>query len=180
MKILLFAVLFIFSYSTRVYSQKPTNDGAVPQFTLADNKIIYYAQIKTDSAVDKPTMFLKAENWYKKNLETADNTLIIDNSNDGIISGTGIVHAKKHDQKADPGDVFFTIDIHVARGMYTYTVHDIYSFDNTGKFYYSDMYNEEQYPTGKPKWPEPYRHGCLTAMNTKILGMITVLQNDMK
>jgi len=180
MKMLLFFSLLLLGGVTNLYSQNPKNDGAVPQMTLKEHKIVYSAKISVDSSRDKATLFVNAEEWYKKNFETADNTLIIDNSGDGTVSGTGIIHTKKHDQKADPGDVFFTIDIQVVRGMYTYMVHDIYGFNKTGKFYYSDMYNEEQYPTDKPIWPGPYRHSILNDMNGKITGMIAELKREMK
>jgi hypothetical protein len=179
MKIPLFSCFLLFSLIANVHSQNPKYDGAVPGLPLADNKIVYSAQIPVDSSIDRSLIFVNAEKWYKKNFQTADNTLIVDNANFGALSGTGIIHAKNPNKGTDPGDVFFTIDIHVPRGMYVYKVYDIYGFDKTGKFYYSDMYSEEQYPTDKPKWPEPYRHTMLNDMNNKIAGMIAELQKEM-
>jgi len=109
MKSQLFFLLFLLVCTSDLYSQQPKNDGAVPQLPLTDHKITYTAQIKTDTLKDKSTLFNNAEYWYKKNFETADNTLTIDNINDGIVSGTGIIHAKKHDRKADPGDIFLPL-----------------------------------------------------------------------
>jgi len=64
--------------------------------------------------------------------------------------------------------------------LYAYKVYDIYGFEDTSKFYYSDMYNEERYPPDKAKWPELYRHTMLNTMNDKITGMIVEMQNEME
>ncbi len=177
MKYLIFSLLLILNFSAITYCQEQPQEKS-PTFTLGDNKIIYYASIPV-ATFTKETLFANAQQWYTKNFETADNTLIINNINDGILSGTGIIHQNKRDQKAEPGDVFFTIDMRINNGLYTYTVHDLYGFDNTGKFYYSDMYNEDQYPSDKPKWQAQYRRTTLGNMNSKILVMITELQKEM-
>ena len=52
--------------------------------------------------------------------------------------------------------------------------------DETGKFYYSDMYNEELYPLPKPKWNVAYRESMLTGMNSRVEQMITGMKADLE
>lgn len=150
---------------------------SIPSIPVADNKIVYTAAITTAPSISTETLFGNAEQWYTTNFETADNTLTINNVNDGLLSGTGIIHGK-NDRKAEPGDVFFTIDIRIEKGKYEYNVHDLYGFDKTGKFYYSEMYTEQRYPPAKPKWPADYRQTMLTEMNNKVTAMISNMQHE--
>jgi len=166
------------------YCQIADTSIKVPQLPLIDNRIAYTGTITIDSSVSKDQLFENAEKWYSHNFETADNTLTIDNSADGEISGTGIIHVdkkakhKEHDIVA--GDIFFTIDLISKKGGYEYKVHSIYSIDQAEKFYYSDMYNEELYPLSKPKWSKTYREYMLTDMNSRVEQMIAGMQNDLK
>lgn len=150
----------------------------IPDFQLEENKIIYSDVISAPS-LSSDALFGNAEQWYKVNFETNDNTLTTNNITDGKLSGTGIIHNNPKSQKAEPGDIFFTIDIHVEKGQYQYKVRGIYGFDRNGKFYYSDVNTEEKYPPAKPKWPETIRQSMLSNMNDKIVAMLEELKKEM-
>jgi hypothetical protein len=162
-----------------IYAQEEDLHG-VPPFTLAANKIVYTGSITLDPNISKEILFYNARQWYKHNFESADNTLTTIKADSGKISGTGIIHIRRREKHAEPYDIYFTIDIIVTNGAYQYKVYDIYSFENKQKFFYSDMYKEEQYPTPKPRWPKPYREAMLNKMNDKVLGMIAGLQRYMR
>ena len=168
-------LLFI---SHTCFGQQAGNTRDIPKLPLTANKIVYTGTIQTDTAVSKAQLFHNAEEWYQHNFETADNTLTIDNIDSGTLSGTGIIHINKKDHKADPGDLFFTVDVTVAKGTITYHVYDIYSLSKDGRLYYSDMYNEALYPEQKPKWPAAYRKEMLNAMNEKVTTMIAKMLSD--
>ncbi len=176
MKLLFFSSLLVVISIADIYGKQ--NQKSLI-FTLINNKIVYSASVTDNAAVPKDQFFERAQNWYTKTYQTADNRLTVNNLDEGLLSGTGIIHAKGRDEKAEDGDVFFTIDIHTDNGKYEYKVHDIYTFDKTGKFYYSDMYNEEQFPPNKPKWPNTYRASMLSHMNNKITMMLADFQKEM-
>ena len=178
MKCLVANWLFIFS-SLFAFGQK-ADTLVIPALPLLENRIAYTGNINKDSAISTRDLFHNAEEWYTHNYESADNTLTIDNINDGKISGTGIIHKKKKERKLDAEDIYFTIDIVSGKGGYFYKVYAIYSMDSTGKFYYSDMYNEYLYPVPKPKWSPQYKVKMLTNMNSRVQQMITQMQADLQ
>lgn len=177
MKLLLFIGVFMLTHAAS-FSQE-NGAHAVPSFTLVDNKIVYSGSINVDPAITKETLFDNSQHWYKHNFESADNTLTVIKADSGKISGTGIIHIRHHDKHAEPYDIYFTIDVIVGKGTYQYKVYDIHSFADTVKFFYSDVYNEEQYPTPKPRWPKPNREAMLNKMNDSIEAMLEVLNVDM-
>jgi uncharacterized protein with TBP-like fold DUF4468 len=169
----------LFFTTAAAFGQQQAGNRAKISIPTAGNKVEYRATVHLDPALSKETLFDNAQQWYKNNFESADNTLTIDNKEKGKISGTGILHAGTHERETYPGDVFFTIDVTVADGEYEYIIHDLYGFDKTGKFDYSDMYNEEQYPETKPRWPASYRHTMLENMNNRITGLLPELYKEM-
>ncbi|MDR3680420.1 MAG: hypothetical protein P4L41_10680 [Flavipsychrobacter sp.] len=141
-------ILFIFCYA---YGQDEILH--VPKFHLQSNKIVYYDTVFVDTTTNSHQQLLEnVHEWYSHTYETSDDRLLIDNSDAGLISGTGTVNFKKH--KGDYRDLLFTIDILIGNGFYTYKIYNLYGYDNGTKFYYSDMYSEELYPTPKPRWPK--------------------------
>ena len=178
MRNLLLHLIFIYLPGNAIC--QPGNLSKIPAIPLTANKIVYTALVNLDTTIRKEKLFYNAEEWYRYNFQSSDNTLTIDNMDNGIISGTGIIHAGKREKEVEAKDVFFTIDISVGKGEYRYKVYGIYSFEDTAKFHYSDMYNEELYPTDKPRWPEQYRRSMLINMNDRITAMIGKLQEAMK
>jgi hypothetical protein len=151
----------------------------LPKLPLQANKIIYTAKITTGPSVNKERLFSNAQDWYRHNYESADNTFIINNIDQGIISGTGIIHTRKHKKGAAPGDLFFNVAILAGKGSYEYTIDSIYTLEDTTKVYYSDMYNEALYPPAKTRWPQNYKTSMLLSMDERITAMIEKLKADM-
>jgi hypothetical protein len=173
MRSILLSVSFL--VSTFTFAQQKKTAIALP---LTDNKIVYHDSTATN-LYPQEQVYKRALKWYKTHLQSSDNRLIVDKPETGKMSGTGVLHFANHEKTVVPADVFFTIDIIARTGSYEYRVYDIYSFERSEKFYYSDMYNEELYPMPKPKWDNGYREAMLNNMNTKITGMLRILQNYM-
>jgi hypothetical protein len=161
---------------TSGYSQDTTK---LPSFSLFENRITYSETVTLDTSFSKQQLFHNAEEWYTHHYQTADNTLTIENIDDGKISGTCIIHLSDKERHANPGDIFFTVDIICAKGSYMYKVYGIHSADKTGKFYYSDMYNEALYPPSRPKWTNSARIIALTDMNNRVSKMIENMKSEM-
>jgi len=147
---------------------------------LRANKIVYSDTVVVGNNYDPSHLFNNAADWYQHNFETADNTLSVNNSTDHTISGSGIIHRKRGDDKAEQNDIYFTIDITTLPAAYAYSVYDIYSRADTDKIYYSDIYNEERFPTHKPRWTESTRHDKLTYLDARIQEMLSNLNITMK
>jgi hypothetical protein len=160
--------------------QPGDNTPKVPILPLINNKIVYAGSVSLDPSYSKRRLFDNAQQWYRHNFESNDNVLTIINIDSGMVSGPGIIHARRHEKLLNPKDIFFTIDVGMADGRYSYKVYGIHYLEDTSKFYFSDMYNEQLYPTDKPHWPEPYRRSMLINMNEQITAMIEKLQEGMK
>jgi hypothetical protein len=157
-----------------------SNNAAVPKLPLLENKIVYLDTVWLDSSYRRSQLFENAEQWYHLNYETADNILTTDNSRDGEINGTGIIHDSPREKQIGAGDVFFTIDIIALRGAYVYRVYDIAWIENETKNYFSDMYYEELHPQPKSQWTAKYRRDMLTNMAQKTTAMLAKLKESMK
>ena len=177
MKNTVFAIsFFIFTCSVTSYSfSQANNTVSIPSLPLLANKVVYNASVVLDTGFNKEKLFDNAQQWYKANFESADNTLFIYKPDSGKLSGTGIIHAKKHENRIDPEDIFFTIDIAVQKGKWDYKIYEIYGFEKAGKFYYSDMYNEAIYPPAKSKWNAEYKITMINNMDEKIKAMLGTL-----
>lgn len=172
-------VYFLFVILAPAYSQVKYNKTKVPKLPRTGSNIVYSTSVSLDSTYSKEQLFNNGLQWYKRNFQSADNRLSINDADGGKLSGAGIIHAGKHEQEIQPQDIFFTTTITVAKGGYTYSVDSIYSFENREKFYYSDMYSEELYTQAKPKWTKPYRQSMLGYMNRRIIEMTDQLRADM-
>jgi hypothetical protein len=175
MKYCSLSLLFLLT-TIHAFCQADTSRITLP---LLANKVTYTRSVALPDPINKDILFQNAQDWYKHNYQDADNTLTIMNAANGQLSGTGIIHNNSKERKVEAGDVFFTIDIIVSNGAYQYKVYRIYSMENGAKFYYSDMYNEDEYPLSKPKWPVAYRRTMLREMNSKITNMLSTLETDM-
>jgi len=151
--------------------------SSIPTLPLIANRIVYTDTVKLDSNYTKEKLFNNAQAWYRADFETSDNTLTINNSSDGELNGTGIIHDKQ--KEIDPKDVFFTIDIVVMKGAYVYRVSGIAWMQDETRLYFTDMYNEELYPRAKNRWTNQYRHDMLINMNDKINAMLAHLKESM-
>jgi hypothetical protein len=149
MQKIFFIVIFSFIFC---YTYGQDEILSVPKLPLQANKIVYYDTVFPDITYTRQQLLENTHEWYSHTYETSDNRLTIDNNDEGLISGTGTVNFKKH--KGDYKDLLFTIDVLVGRGFYVYKIYNLYGYDNGVKFDYSDMYNEELYPTSKPRWPK--------------------------
>jgi hypothetical protein len=178
MRTLLSTSAFVF-LSGIAPGQSVSSNSSVPTLPIIGNKIVYSEQVHLDSSWAKERLFYNAQQWYGHNFQSADNVLTIDNSNDCKISGPAIVHYAWHKKHKDERDLFFTIDIISGRGIYEYRLYDIHGFNDAGKFFYSDMYNEQLYPPKKPRWPEKYRKKMLLQMNSRVAAVIGGIRKDM-
>jgi Domain of unknown function (DUF4468) with TBP-like fold len=178
MKILVL-LCFLFYTLTPAHSQVKYNKTKVPKLPRTGSNIVYTASVALDPSYSKELLFNNGVQWYKRNFQSADNRLSINDADAGRLSGAGITHAGKHEKEIQPQDIFFTTTITVAKGGYAYSVDSIYSFENWVKFYYSDMYSEELYTQAKPKWTKPYRQSILGYMDKRILEMTDGLRADM-
>jgi hypothetical protein len=169
--------IFIVFYTT-IRAQTGDTVG-IPHFPLTENKIVYAETIEAPS-MTKDGLMYNGEEWYRRTLQSSDNRLTILNTPTGEISGPGTLHASWFRKKRFVRDIFFTIDIIATNGKYQYRIYNIYSFEKTVRFYYSDMYQEQLYPLDKTRWTEPYRRALLNNMNDKITALIIQLKNSMQ
>ena len=179
MKTLILFLLLSFCYFPS-FAQQHDSIYYVQPLPLQANHIVYEDTIVLDSSYTKERLFGNAHKWYINNYQTADNVLIVDNTETGQITGTGIVHFKQNDKQKDEQDVIFTIDLYISRGKYVYKVYDIKGKEKKKKFSYSDMYKEEQYPLPKNQWTKEYREYMLSHMDNSIRQMLHQLKKYMQ
>lgn len=169
-------ILFIFTLVTfAAFAQ----NQATPRLPVLANKIVYLDTVLLDSNYSRAQLLDNAQRWYKANYETNDNILTTDNSRDGELNGTGIIHDDAREKKVGSKDVFFTIDIIAMRGSYVYRVYDLAWMENGAKHAFSDMYYEELHPLSKPQWPQAYREAMLLNMSRKVDAMRQQLEKSM-
>jgi hypothetical protein len=173
-----FGLAFIL-LSANAIGQSVSSNLIVPSLPLIGNKLVYTEQVHVDTSWSKERLFYNAQQWYRHNFQSSDNVLTIDNTVDSKISGPAIVHYAWHKKHKDERDLYFTIDIIAAPGIYEYRLYNIHGFTDAGEFSYSDMYNEALYPPKKPRWPEKYRSKMLTDMNSKVAAVIDEIKKDM-
>jgi len=170
---------FLLCNLTPAHSQVKYNKTKVPKLPRTGSNIVYTASVALDPSYSKELLFNNGLQWYKRNFQSADNRLSINDAGAGRLSGAGIIHVGKHEKEIQPQDIFFTATIVATKGVYTYSIDSIYGFENREKFYYSDMYSEELYTQAKPKWTKPYRQAALSYMNNRILEITGRLRADM-
>jgi hypothetical protein len=153
-----------------------------PPLPMEGSRIVYTETVGP-GAVSKDQLFNNALEWYHYNYKSADTRLSVENREKGLISGTGVVRYNPSAAGIEKDfPIFFSFDLRVEDGEYTYRIYDIYGSDATGRFEYADMYLEDRNTSGqmKQRWEKRYRYEMLSDMNTMIEMAIVHLQQEMQ
>ncbi|MBS1688847.1 MAG: DUF4468 domain-containing protein [Bacteroidetes bacterium] len=172
MRAMLVTTLLLLSFHFNTWAQV----NRVPSLPLKGSDIRYEEKVAPGSGYDKDKLFNNAEEWFNKHYETADTKLTIDNKATGIVAG---VASSNNDKQHKDNVIFFHFSIIVDSEAYTYSIDSIYATTAKDKFLYADMYREERFPQGKPRWTKDERYAMLTEMNRYINGVIKELKTDM-
>jgi hypothetical protein len=149
--------------------------NTVPPLPLKGSDIRYEETV-IQEGYTKDLLFTNAEKWFNNNYETADTKLTVDNKTTGIVAGVG---SSNNDKQHRDNVIFFHFNIVVRDEGYTYSIDSIYSTTSKDKFLYADMYREERFPAGKPRWTKEERYLLLTNMDKYIKAVIQQLKGSM-
>lgn len=86
MKILVL-LCFLFYTLTPAHSQVKYNKTKVPKLPRTGSNIVYTASVALDPSYSKELLFNNGVQWYKRNFESADNRLSINDADAGRLSG---------------------------------------------------------------------------------------------
>lgn len=143
---------------------------------LNGSDIRYEEHVVIGNSYGKSQLFKNAEEWFNENYETADTKLTIDNKATGIVAG---VASSNNDKQHKDNVLFFHFNIVVKDGAYIYSIDSIYATTPKERFLYADVYREERFPKGKPRWTAEQRYELLTEMDKYIKGVIVQLKSAM-
>jgi hypothetical protein len=152
-----------------------------PPLPIEGSTIIYRETISTGNGTPAD-LFNNALEWYNYNYKTADTKLTIENPETGQIAGTGVIkYTPVAARVTGEVPIFFSFDLAIAEGQYTYKVYDLYGIDANGRFQYIDMYREDRSISTqvKKRWNKKYRYEMLSDMNTMTEMMINHLKEAM-
>jgi len=148
----------------------------VPSLPLKGSDLRYEEKVMPGGGYGKDQLFNNAEEWFNKHYESADTKLTVDNKATGRVAG---VASSNNDRQHKDNEIFFQFNIVVDSGSYTYSIDSIYATTSKDKFLYADMYREERFPQGKPRWTKEQRYTMLTDMDSYIKKVIEQLKTGM-
>ena len=186
MKYCIYLLALLMPYATQAQHTAKWDDSLigkrqweVPPLPYDGKEIVYREKISLTPSFSRERIYTNAKDWLTHNLKTDYSSITEASASDGRIKGKGELY---YDQQVllngVPQSIFFSYDIDISDGAWTYTIYDLHAKLPHEKFDYTDMYREELQEHGTARWTHKYRYEMLSDMDSFMKLFISGLKNS--
>lgn len=151
----------------------------VPPLPYDGKEIVYRERVSLSPSFPRQRIYNNLKDWLAYNLKTDYAAITEASATEGRIKGKGELYYNQQVLlNGAPQSIFFSYNIDVSDGAWTYTIYDLHTQVPNEKFDYTDMYREELQEPGAARWTHKYRYEMLSDMDSFMKLFISGMKNS--